>query len=106
MIVEYLNIDLIKELGLDELPEGEKKALEDKMLSVLNDRLADNVYFRLSEEAKEKFDNLPEDANIAEFVQKNVPEFEVILAETVAEFKKEMLEIASSVKRARAEAVK
>lgn len=104
MITDYLNLNLMKELGLEELPEDEKKRLEDKMLTVLDERLADKVYFRLSEDARKELENLPEGEDIVEFIKKHVPEFEVILAETVAEFKKEMLEIKSSVSKARAEA--
>ena len=98
MIVELLNVDLIKELGLDSLPEERKAALIDQMTEVLESRISLEVLSILTEEEKKELDQvLDSGGDMIEFLRSKIPNFDLMVAETIANFKKEMLEMQQMV---------
>lgn len=102
MITDFLQIDLIRELGLDKLPEDQRKSLEAQMMENIENRLASEIFPRLSEEDTETLEKLSEeDGDILSFLKEKIPTIELIAAEVVSDFKKEMLELNAAVNRAR-----
>ena len=98
MIVELLNVDLVKELGLDSLPEERKAALIDQMTEVLESRISLEVLSILTEEEKKELDQvLDSGGDMIEFLRSKIPNFDLMVAETIANFKKEMLEMQQMV---------
>ena len=94
MIVELLNINLVKELGLDSLPQEKKSALIDQMLEVIESRINLEVLSILTEEQKKELDRiLDSDEDMLSFLRKNIANFDVMVAETIANFKKEVLDM-------------
>ncbi len=92
MIVELLNIDLVKELGLDSLPPEKKAALIDQMSEVIESRINLEVLSILTEEEKGELDKvLDSDGDMVEFLKSKIPNFEILVAETIANFKKEII---------------
>ena len=98
MIAELLNVDLVKELGLDSLPEERKAALIDQMTEVLESRISLEVLSILTEEEKKELDQvLDSGGDMIEFLRSKIPNFDLMVAETIANFKKEMLEMQQMV---------
>ena|SRR3989344_3611890 len=94
MIAELLNIDLVKELGLDSLPYEKKTALIDQMMEVVESRINLEVLSILTEEEKKELDKvLDSDGDMIEFLRGKIPNFDIMVAETIANFKKEMLDM-------------
>jgi len=94
MIAELLNINLVKELGLDSLPAEKKAALIDQMMEVVESRINLKVLSILTEEEKKELDKvLDSDADMIAFLKSKIPNFEIMVAETIANFKKEILEM-------------
>jgi len=96
MIAEFLNIDLVKELGLDAVPEAERTELIAQMNEVLDGRISLEALSLLSEEDKIALDQLI-DANgdVPAFLRSKIANFDFIVAEITANFKKEILELHS-----------
>ena len=94
MIAELLNVDLVKELGLDSLPNDKKTALIDQMMQVLESRISIEVLSLLMEDDKKELDKvLDSDGDLLEFLRSKIPNFDLMVAETIANFKKEMLDM-------------
>lgn len=94
MIVELLNIDLVKELGLDQLPPEKKSALIDQMSEVVESRINLEVLSILTEDEKKELDKvLDSDADMVQFLRSKIPNFDLMVAETIANFKKEVLDM-------------
>ncbi|KKT00445.1 MAG: hypothetical protein UV76_C0010G0020 [Candidatus Nomurabacteria bacterium GW2011_GWA2_43_15] len=98
MIVELLNINLVKELGLDSLPPEKKNLLIDQMLEVIESRINLEVLSILTEEQKKELDKvLDSDGDMVEFLRDKIPNFDLLVAETIANFKKETLDMQQQV---------
>ena len=98
MIVELLNINLVKELGLDSLPHEKKGALIDQMLEVVESRINLEVLSILTEDEKKELDKvLDSDGDMIKFLKEKIPNFNLLVAETIANFKKEILDMQGSL---------
>jgi hypothetical protein len=98
MITELLNVNLVKELGLDSLPQEKKAALINQMSEVVENRINLEILSLLSEDQKKELDKvLDSDGDMLAFLKSNVPNFEILVAETIANFKKEALEMQQMV---------
>jgi hypothetical protein len=94
MITELLNINLVKELGLDSLPPEKKSALINQMLEVVESRINLEVLSILTEEEKRELDKvLDSDGDMIKFLRDKIPNFDLMVAETIANFKKELLDM-------------
>ncbi|MEX0935001.1 MAG: DUF5663 domain-containing protein [Candidatus Paceibacterota bacterium] len=94
MLADAVNIDLIEELGLSDLPEEKKKTFIDKLEQVFEMRLNTAVLQRLSEEQKKKLDEVLEnDGDMVGFLKENLPGFDLLAAEVLANLKAEMVDL-------------
>ena len=94
MIVELLNLNLVEELGLNTLPVEQKDALIAQMQEVVENRINLEVLSLLTEDQKKELDKvLDSDGDLLKFLRDNVSNFDIMVAETIANFKKEMLEM-------------
>ena len=98
MIIELLNINLVKELGLDSLPHEKKGAMIDQMLEVVESRINLEVLSILTEDEKKELDKVLDlDGDMIQFLRNKIPNFDLLVAETIANFKKEVLEMQQPV---------
>ncbi len=94
MITELLNINLLEALGLNSLPEEQREKLVEQMTEVVENRINTEVLSILTTEQKKELDKvLNSDADMIEFLRNKIPNFDLMVAETVANFKKEMLQL-------------
>ena len=94
MITELLNINLVKELGLDSLPQEKKELLINQMMEVVESRINLEVLSILTEDEKEELDTvLDSNADMVAFLRSKIPNFDLMVAETIANFKKEVVEM-------------
>ncbi len=94
MITELLNINLVKELGLDSMPVEKKNLLINQMTEVVENRINLEVLSTLTEEDKKELDKvLDSDGDMIAFLRDKIANFDLMVAETIANFKKEVLEM-------------
>ncbi len=95
MLTDLLNVNLVQELGLDQMPKEQRDAMIGQMEEVLHSRISLAALSYLSDEDKKELDKvLDSDADLVSFLRDKIPNFDVLVAETVAGLKKEMLELA------------
>ena len=96
MITDYLNINLIEALELQNLPQDQKEALATKMAQVAESRLLMAVYTRLSDDDAAELDKLMDsdasDADLYAFLNKKIPDLNLLASEVLANLKKQLLE--------------
>jgi len=98
---EFLNVDLIKELGLDKEPKEKREALISQMTEVVENRLNRRVLALLSESEKKELDTLlDEDGDLLAFLQRKIPDLDLITSEIISDFKREMLELQNTATQA------
>lgn len=98
MISDLLSVNLIKELGLDTLPAEKRQKLIDRMIDTIQSRISMRLLSMLTEDQKKELDAvLAKDGDVAAFMAGKIPNTEIIVAEIIADFKKEMLEMSSAV---------
>lgn len=98
MIAELLNIDLVKELNLESLPVEQKDALINQMSEVVESRINLEVLSILTEEEKKELDKvLDSNDDMVAFLRSKIPNFDLMVAETIANFKKEILDMQQPV---------
>ena len=94
MITGLLNINLVKELGLDSLPAAQKELLIKQMLEVVESRINLKVLSLLTDEQKKELDKiLNSESDMIKFLRDKISNFDVLVAETIANFKKEVLDM-------------
>ncbi len=94
MITELLNINLMQELGLDSLPPEKRKELVDQMMETVESRINLEVLSILTDDQKKEMDGvLDSGGDMIAFLKEKIPNFEMLVAETVANFKKEILDL-------------
>jgi len=94
MITQLLNIDLVKELNLDSMPVEQKEALLSQMQDVIESRINLEVLSLLTEDEKKELDQvLDSNGDMVSFLRNKIQNFEFLVAEIIANFKKEVLEM-------------
>ncbi len=94
--------DIIKELGLEELPEGDRAEILEKMTELALKRIAVETLERLSEEDRDALEKLQETASPEEidaFLKSKIENYEETLQKTINDFKKEMKESINGLKK-------
>jgi hypothetical protein len=100
MLVDYFNIDLTEELGLDNLPNEKKQKLTKQMTDTVSARISNAFTSRLTDSQREELDQiLEEDGDVVAFVKDKVPNAEMIVAEIIANFKKEAVELQEDIRQ-------
>lgn len=99
MIADYLNINIIEELGLSNLSTERKNELLEQMLEVVEQRIFVLALERLPEEKKKDLDKLldDEEGDIQDFLIKELPNYESLVQEIIANYKKETMEMFAAV---------
>jgi len=100
MLVDYFNIDLTEELGLDNLPDEKKQQLTEQMTETVSARISNAFANRLTDTQREELDQiLEDDGDVLEFIRDNVPNAEMIVTEVIANFKKEAVELQEDIRQ-------
>jgi len=94
-IESLLNVDLIKELHLDGLPNAERQNILDEMSELIARaiwlRIMDNLNETQAESLGTLIDTATDHAEITNFLKQNIPSIEEIIREEVAKYKEMML---------------
>ena len=98
---DLINKNIIALLNLEQLPESQQAMLLDKMSGVINQRLLLRILESLGDELKQKFEDVMdkgEDAELEDFIIKNVPNFLDMLAKETLKLKTEVVDHLQSSK--------
>ncbi|MFH1838018.1 MAG: DUF5663 domain-containing protein [Candidatus Kuenenbacteria bacterium] len=90
-----LKQNLIKVLGIEDLPEERKLALIEKMTEVIQKRLLVRITEELKEEDKDEFIKISEEKNekaLIVFLQTKISNLDKIILEEIVKFKQELIE--------------
>ena len=92
------DFDILKEFGLDDLPEEKKQSLREQIVDVIESRFNRALLNAMSEEDKQEFDKVLEKGEgIDKFIQAKVPNFADLHQEIIADLKQEMLKMNEKV---------
>ena len=98
---DALNIDLEKELGLNELPLEEQRRIIENVGEAIAGLIISRATEALDENQKDELDKMLDDSgkieDMEDFFRKNISNFDEIVAEEIAKFKKEGLEFYKSL---------
>jgi len=98
-MIELTDIDLMKELGLDSLPIEKQQQLASQMLEVVEKRIFREALYILTDREKKELDKVldADDGDTIEFLRRKIPNFDILVAEIVADFKNEILNMRNNV---------
>ena len=88
---QLLQIDLIKELGLESLPAEERQTILSEMEQLISERILVAGMQQLSDEQMDAVDEIDDPNKVVEYLNSNVPNFQLLVADEVANFKSELL---------------
>ena len=94
-INDLLQIDLIKHLGLDNLPAEKKEEVILKMGGVIQQNILLRILRELDDKDKDEFDKIlgeNNDEKTLEFIKSKLPNFDDLAKEEVAKFKEDVIE--------------
>lgn len=88
---------LVRELGIDSLPQEKQNELLIKMTEVLLKRIFVETMDRLGESGREEYEKFLDSEGITpeqaqEFFKQRIPDYEEMIQSTIEEFKQEMME--------------
>jgi hypothetical protein len=89
-----LKQNIIKVLGLEDLPEKRKLALIEKMTEIIQKRLLIRITEELKEEDKDEFIKISETKDekaLSDFLQTKIPNLDKIILEEIIKFKQELI---------------
>lgn len=94
---KYLKMDLFEELGIKTLLPEERVSFLESFGNVLQQRLTFRVMQELSDPQKDKLETLlsvqpDNDVALGQFLATEIPNFQSIAAEEVANYKKELVD--------------
>jgi len=92
--------NLIKELGLEGLPEERQIYLLNLMTESLLKRITINVLEKLSDAERQEYDRIlvaNDPDQVLDFLKNKISNYDKLVKETVEEFKKEMKETAKNL---------
>jgi len=94
-IESLLSVDLIKELGLDWLPDEERQKILDEMSELVSRaiwlKIMDNLNETQAEALGALIDTATDHAEVTNFLKQNIPSIEEIIREEVARYKGMMM---------------
>lgn len=105
-MMENLKLDLIKELGLDQLDEEKKQKTLEEMGEVIQQRVVMKIIDALDEEKQAEFSKLLEveegqvlDEKVLDaFLTENIPNLDQLISEEITEYKKDLIDFVSAAK--------
>lgn len=86
--------DLLKEFGLENLSDEEKKAFQEKILGLIDARFNRAVFNSLNDGEKKELDKLIDlnnEEEISKYIADKVPNYQEIYMTVVADLKEEMM---------------
>jgi hypothetical protein len=90
-MLEQQNFDIMKEFGLENLPDESKQALKEKILDLIESRFNRALLINMSEKEKQELDRILETGkDLSEFIRMTVPNFAELHEQIVADLKQEM----------------
>lgn len=92
---KQLQVELMKELGLDNLPQEKQEQLLVKMTEVLLKRIFVETMKKLDDQDKGKYQKLTEGkeatpAQLEEFLRSKISNYDELLQKVISEFKEEI----------------
>lgn len=99
--IKNAQIDLIKELGIDELPQEQKEETLIQISEVLQQRIVLRIVEELPADKKEEFANAVNDSEAGSaavdlFLTENLPNVEELILDEIGKYKIEMVEFLSN----------
>lgn len=99
-----LKADLLKELDLDDLPEGDKFKFVEEIGQVIQQNIMLRVLQELSPDAQDQFDTLLANAGhdpdaVELFLRAEIPKFDDIVLEEIAAYKEKLLKRGAALKK-------
>lgn len=88
-----LNIDLIDALGLQNLDPAEQQKLLAEMEGIISERILVTGMSNLTDDQLDEIDQIEDPEQLLGYLNSNVPNFEMLVAEEIAKFKEEMLNL-------------
>lgn len=95
--------DLIKEFGLDNLPDEKKAALQTKLIELADSRFNRLILNRLNEAEKAEFDQVLAGGELeamTNFMTSKVPDYAEIYNQVIVDLKSEMLDMRDALLKA------
>ena len=93
-----LKLNLLKELGLEKLDKESQGQLLLKMTEVIEKRILHAIFAQLNPDDEHEFDRvMARNGDVLTFVRSRVPDLDRLMAEVVANFKQEMLDLNRAV---------
>ncbi|MCX6799546.1 MAG: DUF5663 domain-containing protein [Candidatus Falkowbacteria bacterium] len=103
---DILNRNIIKELGIDSLPEKEKREILERIGKVIFESIMIRVIEALDEDGQIIFEQILSEAEhspnkgemIIEFLRSKVPNIDEVIEEEVIRFKKDSIDVMGAIK--------
>lgn len=96
VIQKYLNLNLLEELGVEKWPQEEREAFLESFADVIHMKIVGRLIDTMNPEQQEELDKLlsqnPSDVVLANSLLKIVPNFEELVQEEIAHYKKQLLD--------------
>lgn len=97
IIEKYLGADLFAELGMEDISPEERMVFIEKISDVIQQRLLLRLMGEMTDDQKTRLEALLADPNkdfssVAQFLALEIPNFQQITEEEVANYKKELIE--------------
>ena len=100
MPTQTIQQDLIKELGIDQLPTERQEEILTAMTEALLKRITLRVLENLDEKQREEFDAVAsanETEKVTEFLARKVPNYEQLIQDEIAKFRQDMTETVNAL---------
>ena len=105
---EMAKIDLIKELGLENLPKEKQEEMLIEIGNVVQQRIIIRISQEMPEENKAEFEKIMQDKKdqpeeIEKFIKEKVPTIDDIVAEEIGRYKQEIMDLKTGINEKPAE---
>jgi len=98
MLDTILKLNLLKELGLEQAPPEAQGKLLLQMSDLVEKRFLLTLLSQLEEKDKQELDQLlAQNASVENWLRTKLPDFDLLLAEVIGNFKQEMLDLNTAV---------
>lgn len=96
-------VDLIKELGIDKLPEEKREQVLMQMGEIIQQRTLLRLAEEMTDEQKDEFnkaldENKENPEKVTEYLQTNFPELDKIVMEEIGKYKQEIMDLAKGAR--------
>lgn len=101
--IKAAQIDLVKELGIDKLPQPQKEEMLSQISEIIQQRVVLRIVEELPEDKKDDFANVVNESTekpdaVDQFLGENLPNLEEIILDEIGKYKTEMMEFTNKAK--------